>query len=558
MDENTNIFQYTKQDGKPMNIAVIRPEFSLDGLSDNEKKGLNILSNIAKMFTPIFARQQHSNNFAFKEIISLLDKEPDEQREKLKEYFAYNLSPFDVYGNTIDSFPDLVSSNLGDVKFTGIYPQDMTEEEFNALPKDEQELKHSIVVRGRDNDIHVVPNSEFFEDQLNAIVSELSKLKELGIGVNRYVDATTDFLLDESLENRLEHFREWKNNESKVEFHLDTAVEEDHDQLHGIRGSAHCGIYRVVDDNYSHVRDALFNRINELDEKAPWKYKALSIKSPVLKFLDVLEWVGSSRVFPAIVLAQNLPNETYIKEEVGPITLVYANITNARNEIDYPLVLDEFFPHKKNKDFEQLLCEASMYMITAHEFGHATGRVTYDETPQSIFGENQSSILEEGRAELFSMFAMTELRKEGVISEEMEEAGYYDMAASMVKAMSKGPRHHSGARNLMFNYFIENGALIESSGERPTYSIDMPKAREVTKDLLGIVADIRAEGRVDDMEKLLGKYITTHRQEEFEERLKTGFNGSIVLFPEITKDESGYSISHPSSPVTQRSSIFNQ
>ena len=95
------------------------------------------------------------------------------------------------------------------------------------------------------------------------------------------------------------------------------------------------------------------------------------------------------------------------------------------------------------------------------------------------------------------------------LSEEMEEAGYYDMAITMVKSMSKKPRHHSGARNLMFNYFLEHGALIETNEERPIYGLDMYKAREVTTELLGLVADIRSEGRVSDMEALLGKYITT-------------------------------------------------
>ncbi len=135
---------------------------------------------------------------------------------------------------------------------------------------------------------------------------------------------------------------------------------------------------------------------------------------------------------------------------------------------------------------------------------------------------------------------MNYLHQKGEIDQTLEEISFYTMLETMMDAKSKQtPTNHRGARNLMFHYMLDNGAITEHTNLRednlPTYKINMPKARTATKELLGILGDIRSEGKIEEADKLINKYVRTDNWEEFETRFKErGSQGIVFNFPIIT------------------------
>lgn len=541
-------FKYITQNGIDKRIRIVKPEFSIDGLTKEEIESLKILQESQKYFAKIQLRQNHPKGLEM-----ALNMESENQITK--DYFGFANTIYDVNGDNINS---LSKYSLNNWKLSGKYPQDMSVEEFNSIPDELRTLKHSIIIREEKNkNLKVIKNSKFFKKESEKVIENLNKLKTKIPELSSYIDATTSFLKDENKDTIYNHFKEWMNHSCNVDFLFDTAQEEGSDMAYGQRGSASSCVFRNVNKKYKTISDILLENIEELDQTAPWKYKVENFKKPALKFLDVLSFRGNHLHFPLITLAQNLPNEQYLKDSLGNITLVYANIIESKKRAEAPFYRSEFFPHI-DKSLEALIPEAEMYLVTAHEFGHATSREIHGKNANELFKPNLYYTIEEGRAETFALYSMTEIQKKGLISPKLEEIGYYTMLEAMCESLTREePLYHRSARNLMFHYMLDAGGIVEGKNEDnlPIYSFNMNLARNQVKDLLGILGDIRSTGDVNTAKELQKKYVRTTHYKEFEQRfLEKGANGNAYLFPEINKK---LELEYPNSLSDQKTSIYS-
>lgn len=525
---NQETFTYSDNSGEIKKLDLIKSEFSLKGLTDNEIEALQILQNAQKHFAKINLRQNHTNG------LEHLLKINQSQNNELKNFFSINSQVVDGQNSQIQNSQKFINQNSINM---GFYPKDLTDEEFENLPNEIKNQKHSIVIRDETGQLKAIKNSVYFKDEILPVIKSLNQVKQKVPELENYVNSTIDILTNETNQTMINQFREWRNNDSNIDYVFETA-QEIYDKR-GIRGVAEADTFRNMKHEYGNIIDLMLKYVKEIDQNAPWTHKAENLITPTLRFVDVLSYRGNHATTPAITLGQNLPDEQFLRDEVGCITMVYANILKAKKNRQASFFRTEFFPHI-NENLEKLIAQAELYLVAGHEFTHGTSKVLYKENPHILFNPGQYSIIEEARAETGALFYMSYLQEKGEIDETLEEISYYTMLETMMDAKSKQiPTSHRGARSLMFHYMLDNDAITEHTDLRkdnlPTYKVNIKKARIATKELLGILGDIRSEGKVEQADQLIKKYIRTDNWNEFEQRFKErGSQGVVFNFPIIT------------------------
>ncbi len=552
---NIRSVSYTLPTGETKTASEIPVSFPIEGLSLEEIHVLTLLSTSVAAMTPIFVQQQNDEGLEFFRALLEFEKTltgPADIR-RMDDYItivsAAN-APWNVYRQTF-GFPFTQNQIPRDMKLhefsrilwdkyeppvgRSLYPKDMQSGEFNILG-DRTNIENSTVIRGEQG-LEAVLNEVRFREELEPVIKALEKAYEITSdkALKLYIQAKIDELTTGKETDRKDSWRTWIQDNGKIGFVLGTAVETYLDGLKGVRGAAQGIVYRV-NDQYQTLADNLASLLPEMEQAAPWqiKNKIDPTKLPNLKFVDVLNSSGFYCLFPNDVMAESLPDDESVVKAFGSVNLVFANVQEAvekSGEWDY--IVNEFFVQKSIEPYRHLMFGMYMTMTAGHELGHRTGTIKDDDSKKH-FGENYS-VLEEGRAELFSMWSLPYLVSKNIITEEQEIAGYYSMLTSLIKALQTAPQHHNGARNFMFHYFLDKGAVIETEDKK--YNIDVEKMRVSATELLGLFGNIRAEGDLNQLLQLEEQYIRTDLQGEYKQRLSGMPMGRAFIFPKLSEKE---------------------
>lgn len=426
----------------------------------------------------------------------------------------------------------------------GLYPEDLTEEEFSSLPEDQRERINSSIIRGSDRSLEVVLNERRFERPLSPVIKNLEEaLAKTPADSNlaRYMRAALTELKEGSRDARFESDLAWLGNDDSVDFRLRTAEETYVDGLKGIRGGASASLM-LVDSRYQGLCRTISDLLPEIEATAPWKYKKMISKAPDLRVVNVLSWSADYDSMPFTTQAQALPNEKKLIDEHGSRLMIYGNIQEAvRKSGVFDLVARAMMtPREIARYGSRMTADLAMKMTIAHEQGHTTGGVVIDKDPNLVFGK-EYSIMEEARAELIAMHALPLLARRGVIDSEDVVAGYYCMLQSIGLALRTSPVHHSGSRKMMFNYFVDNGGLVPvETAQGVRYEVNPERMPQVVSDMLGTIGNIKAEGRVSDFTAFKDCYFTKDPkgQEDYFRREIRGLpRGRLLVFPELRGGE---------------------
>ncbi|MBU1936046.1 hypothetical protein KKG05_01480, partial [bacterium] len=175
-----------------------------------------------------------------------------------------------------------------------------------------------------------------------------------------------------------------------------------------------------------------------------------------------------------------------------------------------------------------------------HELGHTTGMMDpqHREKLPREYLEAEYSPLEEARAELFGLWAMPLLAKEGVITEDVLQAGYTGMLLSMLQSLKFEPKQaHNKARNMMWHYFLKNGAInITEEDGKKKYETNPAKIHDVTAQMLQIIGDMKASGDKSHAQEFREKWCYDDElRPVIEERTKDFPLGRGLIFPKLKK-----------------------
>lgn len=544
-------FEYITSDGEKKTISVIPVPVSLEGLDDKQIEILAELSKASNYMTPIFARQRNQNTLKW--FMDLLNKKGI--NSQFIDIISHSGSPYDYYSKT----PLGLGKILGipdEFKGNGLYPEDITQEEFEKIPEKDRLKKHTIVIRDVNGKLKVYPISTFFNSDIVPMIKHLKNALEMAKddeALKKNIESTIKFIQSENLENMESHLRNWFSNTSKIDIRFDTSEEEGVDEQFGVRGFARGGVY-IVNEKHNSLNEKLKGLVKEFDEKAPWSIKAKKIDVPNIRFVNILNCSGGFSAFPLCTLAQNLPNEKNLREKYGTISIMYSNISNALKENELPYMIESFLDvnlTKANQIRSNL--EVELLMTSLHEIGHGCSSNTYEDK-DSPFTPEDDTIIEEARAEVFSMWGLKYLETKGETSAAEKESGYYLMLSTMIKALTTPPKAHNGSRNLMFHYLLDHGGIEENNGR---FKINVEKVDSSLDEFLGRISDIRSYGRVGEFEEMKKKYIRTNRREEFVKKMEKIPSGRIMLFPNIVKTNNGYELQYPKHYREQQNSLIH-
>jgi hypothetical protein len=208
-------------------------------------------------------------------------------------------------------------------------------------------------------------------------------------------------------------------------------------------------------------------------------------------------------------VADNLPNDPRIHEELGSKRIFFKNFMDARvNYVVLPIAKLLMRPDQA----AMASMDGYLSMVVMHEISHgigpafartANGKV---DIPEAI-GPVQSA-LEESKADVVGMYALDYLMNRGALPKTRSNDYYASYVAGIFRTVRFGVAEAHGRGQMMeFNYLTEKGAIKREASGR--YAIDfakMPSAiASLAKELLEIEATgdrARAEAWFDKYDKM--------------------------------------------------------
>lgn len=567
-----------RQEGEPPRKAALVPvEVNLDGLSDNDIQVLGHLIDAANIMNPIFRDQfdyRTADLYGF--VTTLLQKAEGDDRTALENYRTmlnlqngpWSLLPrknlivdlpeqrlreladstYDTLPEDLDELVTLMTVGHATPDYANFYPHDITDDEVRELG-DVVKIVNSSVIRDAEGDLFVVYNEDRYSETLRDAVDHLKAARDLAEdpGLHLYLDAKILELQAGTDEARRLADYTWVRHDSPLDVVISTALEVYLDNYRNFHGAASGGVY-VRNDAAEELLQALIGRVEEWEKTAPWTYRKETINPetlPKLKFVDVLTWAGDYVTGPFTTIAQSLPNDEWVGQNVGTVNMVYMNTGRAVHGVSGNLAAEEFLTAKEYGKIKDILFDANQLHSALHEIGHTTGRQGPDASKgqPSNYLEEEYSYIEESRAELFGLFALEALVRDKVIDETMAHACYDGMLISMITSLKFDPvQAHNKARNGMFHAMMDTGVILKVVEDGKTrFSFDHAKAHAAVCELLKEVADIKANGNKQAAVALREKNVFTDPMKaEVEERTKDFPLGRGLIFPTLKKDGDRY------------------
>ncbi|MBN1265270.1 MAG: hypothetical protein JXA25_07240 [Anaerolineales bacterium] len=565
---------YQQAGEQPRRAAFIPVECDFSGLSERDLQVVGHLIEAVEAINPIFRDQFDPRTAQIQQfVLQLLDLKECSKSEKetLEDYLQIlNLqnSPFSLLPRknnllqiprdrmqalaelagpeaekTLSTVSNLFYEDIATPDFANFYPPDFREEDFTALGSDAT-IVNSRVVRGKDGTVHAVLNEEIYQSTLKKVIEHLRAARNLvtNLDFSLYLDAKIVEMQTGSEEARRVADAAWIRHRSTIDIVISSALEVYLDAYKNIRGAATGGVF-LRNEAAEELLAAVVERVPRFEYEAPWTWKKETVNPdnlPHLKFVDVLSWTGDYVTGPNTTLAQSLPNDRWVTENVGTVNMVFNNTTRAVSRVTGRLMAVEFFAEDQHNLID-LLFEGNQLHSALHEIGHTTGIMDPEHSTgqPSDYLEEEYSWLEETRAELFGLWVLPLLVEDGIISSELAAASRSGFLLTLLGALRFEPvQAHTMARNLIFHSFEEQNIIVRNKEHgRTRYALDADNIHTAVTGLLKTIADIKAAGDKPAAVRLRERLMFPDpRREELDQRTSELPLGRGLIFPQLEKE----------------------
>ncbi len=549
-------------DSESHDYVAFKVPFSLEGFSENEKKALYHMQKACSLMNPIFLDQTGRELVEAKKFLSgLLEKSEGYDKETFQEYAdAINLqnSFFDDYMEKSaileESIVNSFSAKLGidemqEVErsyeslkqfFSGsakrkekrnFYPEDFTDEDFAKT--DGAGLTNTMIVK--ENGKFVAKTyEEVYKERLGEVIEHLDEASKLieDNGFKDYLNAKIKSLREGTPESIEEAEKAWLNHDYKIDLIIDTAGESYDDGWKKTKGSAGATLAVAVQDKeLAEKYEKLKSLLPIMERDAPWSEefkKEPTRGAEKVVVYDIITWTGQC-IGTGTTIGRSWPNNN----KNGRKSMIHNNLMDLIDaEAEHPagkIMKSDVYGSTKDS-----LLLTEKLQVALHELGHSTGKLKAGLKDSAETLKEYDSFIEEARAELLAFHFMPNAKELGVLTDDELEAFYHNEAVSLVMSVRKGIlQDHAKSRNMILHFFEERGAVVNENG----YRADIAKFKEASKELLGIVGNIRGAGDYGAAKKLSEDYVyEDERKKEISELLSYLPKGRGFIFPEITED----------------------
>ncbi len=273
------------------------------------------------------------------------------------------------------------------------------------------------------------------------------------------------------------------------------------DELYGVKTFFACNVLSTRRQETIALRQAM-KGLQALEDSLPYDHhKKVREDIPVGAY-DVVADFGQSRGGNTATI---LPNESYLARRYGRTILLRANIMQEPKifESTSATLVAAIGPEQA----KALTPEGNFYRTLWHEVGHYLGvdRTKDDRDLDEALLEDASA-MEEMKADLVSLFVAEALRKQGYYTDAQLRSVY---AGGILRVLQNNKPRRDQPYNTMqlmqWNFFLENG-LLKFDPASKTLRINYDKYHEVAGKMLAKVLAVQYEGDKAAADRFIDEY----------------------------------------------------
>ncbi len=491
-EENIELKAKIDMSAKVKEYKEVALTSDLSHLSDGQKQMIKLLIQAAEIMDGLFWKQSYGDREAILGQVS----DPD-----LKRFIEINYGPWDRLDGNQSFVEGIDQKPLG----ATFYPEDMTQEEFDALDDDMKSSLYSVVRRDESGSLQVVPYSQEFNEELTQASELLKQASELAEdpGFKEYLSARSEDLLKDNYKNSDNAWMDMKTNPIDV---VIGPIENYEDQKYNYKAAFEAYVL-IKDLDWSKKLEKYASFLPELQEGLPvdeaYKQEKPGSNSD-LNAYDVVYYAGDCNS-GSKTIAINLPNDEEIQLNKGTRRLQLKNSMKAKfDEILVPIADVLIDPEQR----QHITFDAFFANTMFHEVAHGLGiKNTIDgsSTVRKALKE-KSSAIEEGKADILGLYMVTELAKRGELENDNLMDYYVTFLAGIFRSSRFGSTSAHGQANMIrFNYFKEKNAFSfdESSGK---YSVNFDEFQQAMTDLSKDLLVLQGDGNYEGVASLFEGY----------------------------------------------------
>lgn len=275
------------------------------------------------------------------------------------------------------------------------------------------------------------------------------------------------------------------------------------DDLYGVKTFFAFSLLRTRQQETEALRKAM-RGLQALEDSLPYDHHKRVREDIPVGVYDVVADFGQSRGGNTATI---LPNESYLARRYGRTILLRANIMREPNIFEG--TNKRWMAAVAPAHHRELTSEGNFYRTLWHEVGHYLG-VDLTKTGQDLDAalQENSSAMEEMKADLVSLFVAEALRRQGYYTAEQLRSVY---ASGILRVLQNNKPRRDQPYNTMqlmqWNFFMENG-LLSFDAASGRLKINYDKYHQTVGKMLAKVLEVQYEGDKAASDKFIEQYTT--------------------------------------------------
>jgi hypothetical protein len=275
------------------------------------------------------------------------------------------------------------------------------------------------------------------------------------------------------------------------------------DELYGVKTFFGFSLLFIRQPETTALRQAM-RGLQALEDSLPYDHHKHVREDIPVGVYDVVADFGQTRGGNTATI---LPNESYLARRYGRTILLRANIMRDPNIFE--ATSSTLQTAVGAEQAKALTSDGNFYRTLWHEVGHYLGvDRTKDNRDLDEALQEDSSVLEEMKADLVSLFVAEALRKQGYYTDAQLKSVY---AGGILRVLQNNKPRRDQPYNTMqlmqWNFFMENGLLTFDPASE-TLRIHYDKYHDVVGKMLAKTLDVQYQGDKAAADRFIDQYTT--------------------------------------------------
>ncbi|HEV2828497.1 MAG TPA: zincin-like metallopeptidase domain-containing protein [Pyrinomonadaceae bacterium] len=275
------------------------------------------------------------------------------------------------------------------------------------------------------------------------------------------------------------------------------------DELYGVKTFFGFSLLSTRQQETTALRQAM-RGLQALEDSLPYDHHKRVREDIPVGVYDVIADFGQTRGGNTATI---LPNESYLARRYGRTILLRANIMRDQNIFESSS--GTLVAAVGEEQAKALTSDGNFYRTLWHEVGHYLGvDRTKDNRDLDEALQEDSSVLEEMKADLVSLFVAEALRKQGYYTDAQLKSVY---AGGILRVLQTNKPRRDQPYNTMqlmqWNFFLQNG-LLSFDPDSKTLRINYDKYHDVVGKMLAQTLDVQYQGDKAAADRFIDQYAT--------------------------------------------------